>query len=309
MKVLVTGSASHLARAVLPVLCARADIDELVGIDLRASDFTHPHYREHQLDVRDPALATHLAGVDALVHLAFVVMPGTLGRARHDRALIRDINVNGSAHVFTQARAAGVGQCIHLSSAVVYGAWPDNPPRLDEHAPRRAMSGFSYAEDKVAVEDWLDGFEAQADTPRVVRLRPHVILGPHAQPLLHFMLRQPFYPRLPEPQPLSQCVWEDDVAEAVSLALDYPHSGIFNIAAEPALSFRDMQRARHALSLPLPFALARGLHRALWRVTGIAGEPAWFDGMRHNLAVDTQRAKQALGWQARRDTLACLHMR
>lgn len=306
MKVLITGSASHLARVVLPVLCARADIDEVIGIDLRPSDFTHPHYREHHLDIRDARLGTHLAGMDALVHMAFVVMPGTLGRARHDRALIRDINLHGSAQVFTQARHAGVAHCVHLSSAVVYGAWSDNPPLLDEHAPRRAMPGFIYAEDKVAVEDWLDAFEAQANTPRIVRLRPHVILGPHAQPLLRALLRQPFYPRLPNPQPLSQCVWEDDVAEAISLALDHPHSGIFNIAADPALSFRDMQRARHALSLPLPFSLARTLHRMLWRISGFAGEPAWFEGLRHTLAVDCRQARHVLGWRARRDTHACL---
>lgn len=306
MRVLVTGSASHLARVVLPRLCAREDVTAVTGIDLRASDFRHPRYNEQRLDIRDPALASHLTGIDAVIHLAFVVMPGALGRARHDRALIRDINLHGSANVFSLARKTGVRHCVHLSSAVVYGAWPDNPPLLDEQCPRRAMPGFSYAEDKVALEDWLDTFEAQNNTPTVVRLRPHVILGPHAQPMLHFLLRQPFYPRLPDPQPLTQCVWEDDVTEAVLLALDHRQAGSFNLAADPALSFRDMQRLRHRLTLSLPFALARGLHRTLWRFTGIAGEPAWFDGMRHSLAVDSRRARQTLGWRPRHDTAACL---
>jgi len=312
---LVTGSASHLARVLLPRLCADEDVTQVLGVDLRASGFAHAKYAEVQDDVRSPELGRHLRGIDAVIHLAFVVLPSSLrGRSRHrhgHRELTRDINVNGSANVFTLARQARVAQVVHLSSAAVYGAWPDNPPLLDESSPRRAMPGFAYAEDKVVVEDWLDAFEAGAgqDTgpvPNVVRLRPHVILGPHAQPLLRWLLRQPFYPSLPDPQPLTQCVWEDDVAEAILSALRCPRGGCFNLAADPPLSFRDMQRARHALALPLPFALARALHRGLWHISGIAGEPGWFEGMRYSLAVDSRRAERELHWQATRSTYECL---
>jgi len=315
VRVLVTGSASHLARVLLPRLCLEADVSQVLGVDLRASGFRHAKYTEVQDDVRSPELGRHLRGVDAVIHLAFVVLPTSLkGRPWHrngHRALMRDINVNGSANVFALARAAGVTRIVHLSSAAVYGAWPDNPPLLDESSPRRAMPGFAYAEDKVAVEDWLDAFEADAKpghapVPGVVRLRPHVILGPHAQPLLRWLLRQPFYPSLPDPQPLTQCIWEDDVAEAILSALRYPHSGSFNLAADPPLSFRDMQRARHALALPLPFALARALHRGLWHISGIAGEPGWLEGMRYSLAVDSRRAERELRWRAARSTYECL---
>ena len=315
MKVLVTGSASHLARVLLPRLCAEEDVERVLGVDLRASGFTHAKYTEVRDDVRSPELGRHLRGIDALIHLAFVVLPTSLGGQRPRRAghreLMRDINVNGSANVFTLAREAGVERIVHLSSAVVYGAWPDNPPLLEETAPRRAMPGFAYAEDKVAVEDWLDLFERGTDRPAspvplVVRLRPHVILGPRAQPLLRWLLRQPFYPLLPDPQPLTQCVWEDDVAQAILASLRHPRRGVFNLAADPPLSFRDMQRARHTLALPLPFPLARALHRGLWHISGIAGEPGWLEGMRYSLAVDSRRAEHALGWRATRSTYECL---
>lgn len=305
MRVLVTGSASHLAQVLLPRLCAHPRVHAVVGVDVRSSGFRHARFTEHRMDVRDPMLATHLAGCSAVIHGAFVVIPDRLGRGRHDRALIRDINLGGSRNVAQLARAAGVQRLVHLSSAAVYGAWPDNPPRLTEDHPRRPNPGFAYAEDKAAVEIFLDGFEQAGAGPDVVRLRPHVILGPNAQPLLRLLLRQPSYPRLPDPLPLTQCVWEEDVVEAVLAALFSPHTGAFNLGAEPAVPFRDMVRHLHRVNLPTPYGLWRTVHRLAWRCTGALGEPAWMEGMRHPLAVDSERARRLLGWRPRA-TWACL---
>ncbi len=305
MRVLVTGSASHLAAVLLPRLCAAPQVERVHGVDLRPSGFAHARYSETRLDVRDRALGGLLGEVDAIVHLAFVVIPAGLGRRRFDRTWIRDVNLGGTRNVATLARRAGVQRLVHLSSAVVYGAWPDNPPRLSEAAPRRAMPGFAYSEDKVAVEDWLDAFEAQAPRPLVIRLRPHVILGPRAQPLLRALLRMPVRPRLPDPQPLSQCVHEADVADAVLAALLHAPGGAYNLAAEPALSFRDMLAVLHRHSLGLPHGLLQAVHRTAWRFTGAGGEPAWLEAMRYPLAVDSSRARRELQWRPR-DTRACL---
>lgn len=306
LHILVTGSAAHLARPLLPLLCADARIAKVIGVDVRASGFAHTKYREHHIDVRASELAARMRGIDALIHLAFVVLPAHNQGVRCERGVMQDINLRGSANVFTLARAAGVRRIVHISSAVVYGAWPENAAALSESAPRRAMAGFAYAEDKVAVEDWLDAFEASSGQPSVVRLRPHVILGPHAQPLLRWLLRQPCYPRLPDPQPLTQCVWEDDVARAIVAAVHSQATGAFNLAADPPLSFRDMQRARHRLAVPLPYRAASWLHRALWRVSPAVGEPAWLEGMRYSLAVDSRRARSELGWQPMKNSYQCL---
>lgn len=305
MRVVVTGSSGCLGIPLIKRLCDDPQIHQVVGIDLRPSPYSHPKFRDYLHDIRDD-LGQRLEHTDCLIHLAFVVMPSTLGRQHNNRALIRDINLHGSIKLFNHARDRGVRHIIHLSSSAVYGAWPDNPSLMDEQQPLRAMPGFSYAEDKVAVERWLDQFDAEPDTPPVARLRPHVILGPHAQPLLRFLLRQPGYPQLPDPQPLTQCVWEDDVVTAILLTLHQRAHGAFNLAAEPALSFREMQQLRHHHSYPLPFWLLKHLHRLLWRFTGIAGEPGWFNAMQHSLAVSSDKARDHLGWQAIMDTYQCL---
>jgi UDP-glucose 4-epimerase len=306
MRVLVTGSSGRLARVLLPNLCAGPGIEEVHGVDLRPCGFRHPRFRQHLADVRSTSLAHHMRGCDAVLHLAFVVMRGSLGRLRHDRELVRSIDVGGSLNVARLAATTDVRHLIHLSSAAVYGAWPDNPARIGEAQPLRPMPGFAYSEDKAAVEQGLDAIEAQHPHLRIVRLRPHVILGPNAHGLLRFLLRQPFYPRLPEPQPLTQCVWEADVAAAVLAALHSPARGAFNLAAEPALSFRDMVRLAHPWALPVPYGFARALQRGLWRLSGVAGDPGWVDGMRYPLALDCGRAARELQWQARVSVYDCV---
>lgn len=305
MRVLVTGSASHLARALLPALLDDARISRIIGVDIKATPLHHPKLETAVLDIRDAGLAHYAKQADALVHLAFVVLPGHLGRHRRDRGRIRDINVQGSIHTFETAAACGITRVVHLSSASVY-ALPTRAEKIHEDHARGALPGFHYAEDKIAVEDWLDGFEASRRKISVLRLRPHVIVGPHCQPLIRLLLRLPFYPSLPRPLPLLQCVHESDVAEAIRLALFTETRGAFNLAADPPLPFRQLKQRRHRFVLPLPFWALFLAARAAWSLAGAGAEPAWLNGLRHSLVLDTGRSRELLGWQPRFSTLdAC----
>ncbi|MEJ2478702.1 MAG: NAD-dependent epimerase/dehydratase family protein [Acidihalobacter sp.] len=305
MRLVVSGSAGRFARVLVPRLLAEPGIgiETIHGIDHRAADYPDPRYVHHRLDVRDPAAAEVCAGADALVHLAFVLMGGGLGRRRHDRETVRAVNVEGSRLLFEAAARHGLHRIVFISSAAVYGAWPDNPALLDETAPLRAMPGFAYAEDKVAVERLLDDFAAAHPDIAIVRLRPHAVVGPHAHPFLNRVLRQPFYPAS---RALTQCVWEDDVAEAVALALTRRATGAFNLAAQPAMSLHDMLARTRRVRLPLPLGPAAALHRLLWWLTPAVGEPGWVQGTRYPLALDTGRAERELGWRPRHDIEACL---
>lgn len=305
MKIIITGAAAHLARPLLPALCNSTWVGSVRGIDVKPSGFAHSKYEERLCDVRAPGLASLMQGADAVIHLAFIVLRSSLGTHRKDRGLVNDINVNGSIRVFEAAAACGATCLIQLSSASVYGAWPDNPPLMTEMQPRRAMPGFSYAQDKNAVEDWLDQFQLVQPKLRIVTLRPHVILGPNAHPFLTTLLRQPFYPYFRAPLPLTQCVWEDDVVSAILTALHHDVRGAFNLGADPALPFRDLLRLTHRYTLPLPFGALRAAHKALWDVSGACEEPGWLDGMRYSLAVDSSRARALLGWTPRYSSQQC----
>lgn len=284
MRVFVTGSSSHLAQALLPRLCEHPAVAGVTGVDLAPARFEHPKFAAHRLDIRSPRLGGLLAGHDALVHLAFVVL-----RGRMDEAEMFDINVRGSHQVFHAARGRGLARLVHMSSAAVYGAGV----HVDERAPFAPLPRFLYAQHKAHLEQLL-----AIEFPECVRLRPHVVLGPNAQPLLKRLLNQPCYLKLPEPHPLLQCVHEDDVARAVLACLETTVRGPFNLAVDDNFSFRDAIRARRRLRVPLPLGTARGALTLAWKWWGWGGEPAWIEGIARTLLINCRRARIELGWRS-----------
>ena len=139
---MVTGVGGHLAQALLPRLLEWPGIEEVVGLDWRPVTYPHPRFRFVRGDIREADLVEHLADVDVVIHMAFVVLGSALGRRRKERNLMRSINLEGSRNLFNAARLAGVAHVIYPSSVAVYGAWPDNPEPLTEDAQRRPMPGF-----------------------------------------------------------------------------------------------------------------------------------------------------------------------
>jgi UDP-glucose 4-epimerase len=292
VKVFVTGSGSHLARALLARLCADERVTGVTGIDRAPPRFSHAKFRALELDIRDPSLPALLEGHDALVHLAFVVLRGHMSETD-----MFDVNVTAGHALFHAARRAGIRRLVHMSSAAVYGSGTG----LTEDAPFAPVAHFLYARHKARLEQLL-----AAEIPECVRLRPHIILGPNAHPLLRQLLGLPCYPKLPEPQPRLQCVHEDDVARAVLLALTGQASGPFNLAVEDSFSYREAIRARHRISLPLPPRAARAAAELAWRLWAWGGEPAWLAGFEHPLVLDCRRAAVQLGWRSRYDAARVL---
>jgi nucleoside-diphosphate-sugar epimerase len=286
MRVCVSGAAGHLARALLPRLCGDPRIAGITGIDVAPAAFAHPKLAFVRADLADPAALAAARDADALVHLAFVVL-----RGRTPAAAMRRVNVEASRRLIEAAR----GRVVHVSSASVYG----RGEALAESAPLAPLRGFLYAEHKAALEGAV-----AAIRPDAALVRPHIILGPHALPLLKRLVRLPVYPRLPDPQPLLQAVHEDDVADAIVRVLHADARGAFNVAHPRTFSWKSLvlANAPHARALPLPL-LAAGL-RAAWSLTGWGGEPGWLAGAPHPLTIDSTRAQRELGWTATRDPLA-----
>jgi len=301
MRLLLTGASGRLARALLPALLSDSAVTRVIGVDLAPPFLAHPKYHFLRADFRTPAALAALAGCDALVHAGFVVMRARLGR---DRARMRAINVDGSATLFARARAAGVRQIVFLSSAAVY-ALPAAQP-IGEDAARRGLPNFFYADDKIAVEALLDELAARADAPRIARLRPHVILGPHAHPFLRALLRAPIGIALPA-SPHLQCVHETDVAAAVSAVLQRQAQGAFNLACADSASLNAMQALVRGARLRVPARVARTAMTLAWRARLAPTDPAWMQALGFDLTLDTRRARELLAWHPRFDSVrACV---
>jgi dihydroflavonol-4-reductase len=129
--VLVTGAAGHVGSALVRELLAdgetvRAlvmpgeDIAGLRGLDVQIV----------QGDVLDPAtLELALAGAEAVYHLAGIIsiMPGK-------DALMRQVNVEGTANIARLARLAGVRRMVYVSSIHALARPPRGVP-IDETVP------------------------------------------------------------------------------------------------------------------------------------------------------------------------------
>lgn len=283
MRIVVSGAAGRLAAALLPKLCANSEVARVIGIDRVPALFRHAKFSPIIADIRDAPSRAALRGAGALVHLAFVLQRGRLPLQQ-----MRANNVEGSKAFLAAAAAADLPRIVHVSTAAVYGRG-DN---LNEDAPLTPWLRFQYACQKAELETWI-----ARELPRAIVLRPTIILGPNAQPLLRQLIAAPFYVRLPDPQPRLQCVHEDDVADAIVAALAAPVRGAFNLAAPQTFALRELVRWRHPHALGLPLAVARVALAAAWRTTGWGGEPGWLDGIGASLTLDCRRAAAALDWR------------
>jgi nucleoside-diphosphate-sugar epimerase len=287
MRVCVTGAAGHLARALLPELCAASWVQSVIGVDRVSPVFRHSKFVPVVCDVADPEALAAAARADALVHLAYIVL-----RGRASRDEMRRVNVTAAQAMIGAATA---GRVVVLSSAAVYGSGEG----VTEHAPIAPLSGFLYAENKAELERWIAMHAVQAAV-----LRPHIILGPHALPLLRQLAAMPVYPRVPDPQPRLQCVHETDVARAILAALRSDASGAFNLAWSEPFVWRSLARSSHRRTIGLPLSWLRAALWLAWRVGGWGGEPGWLAGAAHSLTLDCTRARDELGWTALHDPLS-----
>lgn len=150
MRILITGGAGLVGRPICQRFVSNGWDVRILGIEPDC-DLTGAAYA--QCDIRDfDALAKHVAGCDAIVHLAAI--PST--RTHPNHALF-DINVAGTYKVFEAAARAGVKRIAQASSINALGGYWGCDDRqfdyfpLDENHPTHTTDAYSFS--KQAVEE------------------------------------------------------------------------------------------------------------------------------------------------------------
>ena len=208
LKVIVTGARGFIGMRVLgPLVKSGAQVTALVrsGHDRGRMQAAGAHVAVAKL-VPGAALDTALAGQDVLVNLAYDVRAGMAENLAAFEALM------------TAAKKAGIRRVVHLSSAVVYDAWPNGP--IDEANPITDPGDGSYRNAKISMENSLlqDDFEAAI-------LQPTIVFGPDSTLWTTGPMAALAGGGVVLPDPVGDCaaVYVDDVAQAIARAVDIEH--------------------------------------------------------------------------------------
>ena len=271
--VAVTGAARGIGRALTVRLAASPDVKKVIAIDSQRGDIAGVTWRV--ADVRDPALGGRLTGVDVVVHADYDLTPDSDARPR------RAFNVRGAQTVLTAAAAGRVGRVVLVTSAMVYGARPDNPVPLAEDAPLAADVDSSVAGDLLEIEQLARRSPRANPGMAVTVVRPAALVGADPCAVDTLVTRHFEAPRLLTVKgcaPRWQFCHVDDLVSALELTVRGGIDGDFAVGCDGWLEQDEVERISGLKGLELPARLDVR-HRA-------AAAPGRGDpGARHGPAV------------------------
>jgi UDP-glucose 4-epimerase len=287
----VTGASGLVGQRLLPRLAEDERVTRLIGLDVRDPRRRVRNLEFQRVDVGGAELKPLLEAVDVLVHLATVVDPIP------DESLMARVNVEGTRRVLDAAAAVGVRKVIRVSSAAVYGAWPNNAVPMTEDATLRPNPGFAPAVHAAEVERLLGEWREEHPAATVTTLRSAPVLGAGAERLPSRLLlgRPPL--RVRGAGPPVQVVHVDDLVSALMLAVAEDLPGTYNVAADGWLGADDARALLPRSFVPaLPAELLERILARSW-ASGLGDvPPSVVPYLVHPWVVANDRLRAA-GWR------------
>jgi nucleoside-diphosphate-sugar epimerase len=290
--VAVTGASGHVGAAVLRHLAEYGGAGRSIGLVPRGPKPDRAEWPagavQRSADLLDPSLAERLSDVDVLVHTDLDTSPDT------DPAERTRQNVRGTETVLTAAAAAGVRRVILRSSAMVYGALPDNPVPIPDSAPLRAVPDGSLVADLLEIERL--GRRAPRAHPglRVTVLRPAIVTGPGVDTVFTRHFEAPRLLVAKDTEPCWQFCHLEDLASALAFAaLHEELEGAYNVASPGWLSQEQIEESSGLRRMELPAGLALGAAERLHRLHLTPAPATDLQYVMHPWAVTSERLEAA----------------
>ncbi|MCX7619379.1 MAG: NAD-dependent epimerase/dehydratase family protein [Acidimicrobiales bacterium] len=300
--VAVTGASSPLGHKVVAAIVRDPRVERVVVLDRPGSELAglvsavvleRPVTVEpHAVDLADPGLGRALEGVTAIVHLGVSRLSGPdicgTGCAP---------DVPGTASLLDLAVTLGVDSTVVLSSALVYGAWPNNPIPLTEEAvlrpPAEVPEAVAFAEIERLVSEWRSAHPEAA----VAILRPTVTVDPERR---RWFSRSVWSGRgisIEGAEAPAQYLHIDDLVSAVVLARSARLEGPFNVAPDGWLAAEQVRELSGPVRrLPVPAELVSGLARLRSLLPGAAVPSGLLSYTVHPWVIANDRLRAA-GWR------------
>jgi nucleoside-diphosphate-sugar epimerase len=297
--VVVTGAAGSLGPRVVARLVRDGRVDRVIGVDTEPMVGFPAPVGPLVVDLSEEgepgdALEAACAGADGIIHLAWRTADGR-GEDRAGRQRAAAANHRSLERILAAAARGGVRSFVHLSSATVYGAWPDNPVPLSEDSLLRPNPEFGFAVEKADAEQRIAGWAEDHPEVAVAVLRPTVTVGSPERPLYRALGGTDAPGSEGGTRPV-QFLHVDDLAEAVVLAWQRRLRGPFNVAPDSGTAEATARALAGGVArVRLPVRLAQAVASwswDLWRL-GVPREAAAY--ATHPWVVAPDRLK-AIGW-------------
>ncbi|GAA4230225.1 nucleoside-diphosphate-sugar epimerase [Streptosporangium album] len=263
--VAVTGAASGIGRAFLVKVASSAAFRRVVAIDDQRGDVPDVTWRV--LDVRDPLLANRISDIDVLVHL------GGDYALDADPAERRAYNLRAAQTVLTASAAARVRRVVLVTSAMVYGAAPDNAVPLPEDSPVAAEPDTGMVGDHLEIEALVRRSLRSHPGLEVTVVRPAAVVGPGVDSVVTRHFESPRLLSVKGCSPRWQFCHVDDLVSALEMAALGTVSGVVAVGGDGWLEQDQVEELSGLRRFELPAGLTFGTAQRLHRL-GVTPAPA-----------------------------------
>lgn len=252
LSIVVTGASGAVGSRVIKQLAERPAVDRIVAIDRRKPFKVRPKSAEgpqiefHQLDLMADDLGPAIEGCSSIVHLA--EDPDRRADPRWANQILD--------RVLRGAEQAGCDHVVLLSSALVYGAYPDNPVPLLETHPIRPIADLAHGVIKASLEARLADWAAETEA-RTAILRPAATLSDRDSSWIGAALRAATAVRSEQVDPPVQFLHHDDLAGALVVAAERRLDSVYNVAPDGWIGTELFRALRGEPAVRLPEQLSR----------------------------------------------------
>ncbi len=228
--------------------------------------------------------------LSAIVHLGVVHNP------RASRAEAYSQNLLAFRRVIEYAEKFKIPKVVLLSSANTYGPRAENAQFLNENAPLLAGERFSEMHALVELDMYAQSLFWRLPEIELVILRPANILGTVRNAPSNY-LRLNVVPTLMGFDPMIQAVHQDDVVQALELALEPGIRGVFNIAGPAPVALSKALAVLKRKSMSFPYTVVKGGLAGLFALKMSKFPAPELDFIRYVCMVDDTLARTTLGYR------------
>jgi len=261
----VTGAAAGIGRELLERLATSADFRRVVAIDEHRGETQNVTWRV--IDVRDPLLANRISDIDVLVHLAGDYALDSVPAER------RAYNLRAAQTVLTASAAARVRRVVLVTSAMVYGAVPDNEVPLPEDSDVAAEPDTGVVGDYLEIEALVRRSARAHPGLDVTVLRPAALVGPGMDTVVTRHFEAPRLLSVKGSSPRWQFCHVEDLVSALELAARGVITGVAAVGGDGWLEHEQVEELSGIRRFELPAGLTFGTAQRLHRL-GITPAPA-----------------------------------